>query len=346
MSKGFKVGVIGLGMGRHHLRCFHEHPSSKVVAIADQEPQRLKEIGDQYGIKKRYSDGAEMIEKEKLDVVSIATPNKFHCPLTVHAFKKGCHVFCEKPMAMTVEEAEKMNRAAPKAKRSLMINFSYRFSEMSFALKQQVDSGVIGNVYFGRTVWHRRRGIPKLGGWFTTKELSGGGPLIDLGVHRIDLALWLMGYPEPQSVFGSAYNVLAKEIARAQNKQYSVEDMACGLVKFKNGATLIVEASWALNVHQPEYMETALYGDKGGLVHRNTDGGYTMGAELYLEEGGSLFTKKLDRACVKVPTPYGEFIDSLVEGRQPIATGEHGLKVQKILNGLYQSAEQGAPVTF
>jgi len=346
MAKTYKVGIIGLGMGRHHLRCFHEHPASKVVAVADVEEGRLKEIGDQFGIEKRYKDGQAMIQKEKLDVVSIATPNKFHCPLTLAAFKKGCHVFCEKPMAMTVKEAEKMNAAARKARRSLMINLSYRFSEMSFALKQQVDAGAIGDVYFGRTVWHRRRGIPNLGGWFGIKKLSGGGPLIDLGVHRIDLATWLMGYPEPLSVFGSTYNVIAKEIATRQDKEYTVEDMACGIVKFKNGATLIVEASWSLNINQPEYMETFLAGDKGGLVHRNTDGGYAMGAEIYTEENGSLFTKKLDRAVVRVPTPYGEFIDSLVEGREPMATGEQGLKVQKILNGLYKSAETGEPVCF
>ena len=120
-----------------------------------------------------------------------------------------------------------MNAAARRARRNLMINFSYRFTEASFALKGQVDAGAVGEIYFGRSVWHRRRGIPGLGGWFTDRERSGGGPLIDLGVHRLDLALWLMGYPEPVAVTGSTYSVIAPEVARKAGESYTVEDLAC-----------------------------------------------------------------------------------------------------------------------
>jgi len=210
MGKTIRVGVVGLGMGRAHIEGYRRHPGCEVVAIADVDAKRLAECGDKYGIAQRYADAAAMFREAELDAVSIAVPNKFHCPLTLAALRRGLHVLCEKPMAMTVAEAESMKRAADKAKRNLMLNFSFRFTNASFALKQQVAAGVIGDVYFGRTVWHRRRGLPGFGGWFGNKEMSGGGPLIDLGVHRIDLALWLMGHPEPVAVSGSAYNVIAR----------------------------------------------------------------------------------------------------------------------------------------
>ena len=341
-----RMAVVGLGMGRGHARGYESHPQADLVALCDADPERLDATAQELGVGTTYTDAEEMFRKEKLDGVSIAVPNKYHAPLTIAALKRGFHVLCEKPMAMTVREAERMNEAAKKARRNLMINFSFSFTEASYALRKQVEAGVIGDVYCGRTVWHRRRGLPGFGGWFGTKELSGGGPLIDLGVHRLDLALWLMGYPEPVAVSGSAYNVIAAERARREKKTFSVEDLGCGLVKFDNGATLILEASWALNQPEREHMVTALYGDKGGLVHKNVGGGYDFTAEIYTEEDGDLFTKKLDWRTGTTPTSYHEFVDSILEKRQPLATGDQGLKVMKILEGIYKSAETGREVRY
>lgn len=346
MGQKLRMGVVGLGMGRGHLMGYRTHPCAEVAAICDVNTDRLDAAAKEFGISQTYTDAVRMFREADLDGVSIATPNKFHAPLTIAALEAGLHVLCEKPMAMNARQAQQMNAAALKARRNLMINFSYRFSEMSFALKQQVDAGVVGDIYFGRTVWHRRRGIPGFGGWFTTKDLSGGGPLIDLGVHRLDLALWLMGYPDPVAVSGSAYNVIAKDKARREKKTYTVEDLACGIVKFDNGATLIIEASWALNIKENEYMVTLLCGTKGGLVQRNTGGTYSFVAEVYTDEGGHLFTKTLDRSTVPVPSPYHEFVNSILQKRPPIATGEEGLKVMKILDGIYKSAESGREVRY
>lgn len=344
--KKLRMGVIGLGMGRGHCRGYASHPRSELVAICDVDGDRLQAAGEELGVGMRYTDAAEMFRQADLDAVSVAVPNKHHAPLAIAALEQGLHVLCEKPMATTVLEAQRMNAAAKKARRSLMINFSFRFTEAAFALKQQVDAGVIGDIYFGRTVWHRRRGIPGFGGWFGQKELSGGGPLIDLGVHRLDLALWLMGYPEPLAVTGSTYDVLAAPLARRERKAFDVEDLACGLVKFANGATLILEASWALNQAEREHMSTALYGDRGGLVHRNVGGGYEFAAEIYTEEGGAMFTKRLDWRTGGVTSSYHEFVDSILERRPPLATGEEGLKVMKILEGIYRSAESGREVRY
>lgn len=343
-KKQLKVGVIGLGIGRHHIQGYQQHPAARVVALCDTDKDRLAEIGKQFGVKKHYTDAAEMLAAEKLDVCSVCTPNCFHAPLTLAALKAGCHVLCEKPMAMNaVEGAEMVDLAAKKRKR-LMINFSYRFNPHSFALKAQVDTGVLGNVYYGRTVWHRRRGLPKFGGWFSNKAMAGGGPLIDLGVHRLDLALWLMGYPDPDWAVGGAYDYLATRIAEEEKKHCSVEDMAVGMIHFKNGAMLEIEASWASNRREGEYMLTRLYGTEGGLVQHNMNETYEFTAELLTKEPGGLFTKQIKQCQVNVPNAMYHFIDSIVNDVPNIATGEEGLKVMKILDAIYKSAETGKPV--
>jgi predicted dehydrogenase len=344
MIDKLRVGVIGLGMGRNHIAGYQSHPGAEVVAIADLNEARLAEIGDKYSISRRYASGEEMLAHEALDVISNATPNNCHHPLTLAAFKAGCHVLCEKPMALNAAEGREMIAAANAAGKRLMINFSYRFNEQSMMLKQQVDSGALGQVYFGRTVWHRRRGLPGFGGWFGQKELSGGGPLIDLGVHRLDLALWLMGYPQPVWALGSTYNHLSSAMAAESGAKFDVEDLAAGLVKFDNGATLVIEASWAANIKESELMETRLYGTQGGLVQRNLEETYKFEAELFLERGGNHFDMKVHSPFPPVPSSMYHFIDSILTSKPHQATGEEGLKVMQILDALYQSAAEGGPV--
>ena len=344
--KQLRVGVIGLGIGKWHLDSYLQVPRATVAAICDMNPERLHEAAAKYTGTETFTDAEEMMATGKLDAVSICVPNALHAPLTIAALNHGLHVLCEKPMAMSVAEGETMLAAARKSGKNLMVNFSYRFSPMSYALKAQVDAGVLGDIYFGRTVWHRHRGFPQFGSWFGQRAMSGGGPLIDLGVHRLDLALWLMGYPEPVSVLGSAYDHLASVERDKQQKPYDVEDLACGLVKFANGATLILEASWASNTDEQEHMVTKLYGTKGGLLQANMNGTYQFKAELYTEEAGHFFTKKLEGTAVPVPSAQQEFIDSIQEQRPPMATGEQALKVQKILEGIYRSAATGREVVY
>jgi len=346
MAKRLRVGVVGLGMGKGHVKGYQAHPRAEVAAVCDLNEALLKDKAAEFGVPETYTDAVTMFKKAGLDAVSIATPNKFHAPLTIAALRQGLHVLCEKPMAMNAREAQKMLDVAKAKKRNLMINFSYRFTSVSRALKAQVDAGVLGEVYFGRTVWHRRRGMPKFGGWFGIKELAGGGPLIDLGVHRLDLALWLMGYPEPVVVSGSAYNKLAAQAAKRANKPFTVEDLACGMVKFANGATLIVEASWALHIKHREHMVTRLCGTKGGLVQRNVDGKYQFEAEIYTDEPGGRFTRTIDQVTAGEGNAMGEFVDSILEKRAPSASGEDGVKVMKILDGIYKSAATGREVRY
>lgn len=342
--KTLRVGVIGLGMGRGHIRGYQEHPNATVVAVADLDPKRREAVADEYKVAGRYESAEEMLKKEKLDVVSVATPNAFHKSLTIAALEAGCHVLCEKPMAMNAAEAREMLAAAKKARRRLMINFSFRFTEQSWALKKQVDDGVLGDIYFGRTIWLRRRGMPGFGGWFGQKKLAGGGPLIDLGVHRLDLALWLMGYPKPVWVMGSTYDPIAGEIAKREGKAYDVEDMAAGFIKFANGATLEIEASWAANIKERELMKTRLLGTRGGLVQYNINEGYQFEAELYLEQNGCQYDMKLHPPVPAVRGAMHHFIDCIINKRPHIATGEEGATVMELLDAIYKSAATGEPV--
>ena len=339
-----RVGVIGLGMGRAHLSGYKACPEAEIVAICDADENRLASAGDEFGVSTRLTSIDEMLALENLDAVSIALPNFLHCPVTVAALRAGKHVLCEKPMAMTVVEARQMLDTSEKADRKLMIHFNYRFTAQAQALKRYVDGGELGEIYFARTGWHRRRGIPGLGGWFNNVKLSGGGPLIDLGVHRLDLALWLMGSPEPIEVFGQTFARFGPELARQQGFEYTVEDLACGVVKLQNGAAIAVEVSWASNTEKAEDMYTVLFGEKGGAEQRNIGEGYEPGLKLYRERFGimeDITPKNLPRPS---EGPQAHFVRCIRTDTEPMASGRHGLQIQKILNGLYESSRVGHSV--
>lgn len=343
-ERRLRVGVVGLGIGRMHIEGWRQHPAVEVVAIADTDVSRLDAVGEQFGVAARYTHAEAMLGAEDLDAVSVCTPNKFHKPLAIAAFAAGCHVLCEKPMAMNAEEGREMLAAARRAGKRLMINFSYRFSAQSRALKAQVDAGLFGDFYFGRSVWHRRRGLPGFGGWFGTKALAGGGPLIDLGVHRLDLALWLMGYPRPVWVMGSTYDPIARELAAKSGKHFDVEDLAAALIRFDNGATLVLEASWAANIGEAELMETRLLGTRAGLLQHNLDEGYRFDAHVFTEQNGAQFDLHLHPPAGDAPSAMHDFAAAILDERPHPASGEEGLIVMEILDAIYASASSGEPV--
>ena len=223
-----KAAVIGLGMGYNHLRGYMTHPDVEVVAVADRMAERRERAKQEFQIGKIYEEGIDLIRNEKFDILSVAVPNNQHKDLTIAGLKAGAHVLCEKPMAMNAAEAEEMLKVANACGKQLGIDFSYRFTPQSRAMKALVEEGRLGEIYYARSVWLRRRGVPggtgsgfntegASGSWFYDKTQSGGGPLIDLGVHRLDLALWMMGYPEPVWVMGSTYNRIAPGLV--QNDQ-------------------------------------------------------------------------------------------------------------------------------
>lgn len=345
-ARKLRVGVVGLGIGRMHIEGWREHPQVEVVAIADADAQRLTQVGEQLGIAGRHTSAAAMLEAHALDAVSICTPNKFHRELTLLALERGCHVLCEKPMAMNAAEGREMLEAAQRAGRRLMINFSYRFSAQSRALKAQVDAGVFGDFYFGRSVWHRRRGMPGFGGWFGSKALAGGGPLIDLGVHRLDLALWLMGYPKPTWVMGSTYDPIARAAAAQAGKAFDVEDLAAAFIRFDNGASLVLEASWAAHIGEAELMETRLLGTRAGLLQKNLDEGYRFDAQIFTDQHGTPMDLHVHPNTATAPSAMHDFAQAILTDTPHPAGGDEGLRVMEILDAIYASAASGAPVSL
>ena len=343
-GRRLRVGVIGLGMGRAHIDGWRQHAQVDVVAIADTDPQRLAQVGDSHAIAARHSDALALLATEALDVVSICVPNKFHLPLTLAAIDAGCHVLCEKPMALSAAEGRQMLDAAQAAGKRLMINFSYRFSAQSRALKAQVDAGFFGDFYFGRSVWHRRRGMPGFGGWFGQKALAGGGPLIDLGVHRLDLALWLMGYPQPTWVMGSTYDPIARAAAARSGKAFDVEDLAAAFIRFDNGASLVLEASWAAHIREAELMETRLLGTRAGLLQHNLGEGYDFDAHLFYEQDGAQYDLRLHPTGAVGLSAMHDYAQAILTNQPHPAPGEQGLVVMQILDAIYDSARRGEPV--
>jgi predicted dehydrogenase len=350
MSRKIRVAVIGLGMGQNHAADYSACKDAELVAVCDIDPVRLKEQSAKRPGVKTYTDYREMLDKEKLDGVSVAVPNDLHRPITCEALSRGLHVLCEKPMALNAGEAKAMRDLARRKHLKLMINFAYRWVPQARVLKGFVDAGELGEIYYGRTRWMRSRGAPDLGTWFTDKSRSGGGPLIDLGVHRIDFALWLMGFPEVSTVTGSAYYHLAREAARVQKKKCDIEDLAAAFIRFKNGATLVVEASWDMHGERFEDQLTELYGTKGGIVQRNVGegcGAYSVSAyemKLFKDLHGRLVEVTPKIRPQPGETSCAHFVDCIVHDREPAASADHGVYVMKILDAIYESAATGREV--
>ena len=268
-----RVGVVGLGFtGDTHTKAYQGVPGVEVRALAGLEADRLAEMGRKYGIPHLYAEWQDLLARDDLDAVSICTPNFLHAPIAIAALEGGRHVLCEKPLARTVAEAQGMVDAARSASRVLQTVFNHRERGDVQTLKGMVGEGVLGRIYYGKAHWMRRSGIPGLGSWFTSKELAGGGPLIDLGVHALDQALYLMGEPEIATVSASTYAELGPRgrgyWAGSKKMQtgsgFEVEDLATAFLRTADGATLLLEASWATNGPHGDDFGVTLYGDGGG----------------------------------------------------------------------------------
>ncbi|MNI18430.1 putative oxidoreductase YcjS [compost metagenome] len=284
-------------------------------------------------------------------MIDICTPNVYHSEIAAAGLQAGKHVFCEKPDAVNPEEAQKMADAAQQSGKLLMVMRNNRFTPASQYLKKYIDEGHMGDIYTGRCGWIRRRGIPGKGGWFTTKELSGGGPLIDLGVHFIDLSIWLMGNPKPVSVSGATYTKFANnDIADSAHSSFGdkqadgtfdVEDLATGFIRFDNGATLQIEFSWASNIGE-EINFVELRGTQAGASLKNGE------LQIFSEIAGQLIDIQPVLNKVKAEPPHGanikHFIDCIQHRAEPIFLPEHGVDMIKILSAIYESAESGREV--
>ncbi len=346
-QRAFRAAVIGAGgIGHYHVREFRALENVEVVALAEVNRARAEAVAREFAIPAIYEDYRQMLEKEKPDVVAVGLPNALHCEAALAALGAGAHTLCEKPPAMTAAEARRMAEAARRAGRFLAYHFNYRYTPEGQFLRAWADEGNFGPIYFGRTGWRRMFGVPNLGTWFTRRDMAGGGPLIDLAVHRLDLALWIMGYPRALTVSGAAFDRLARQLAAKTGKEMSVEDLACGMIRLEGGAALLVEASWIGFSEEPETMFTELLGERGGAVFRNRGGGYQWEVKAFRDEAGRRVEITPRLALAPLPSFHRDFLDAIRAGRQPQGTPEQGIRLMEILEGLYRSAAEGREVCF
>lgn len=330
------VAIVGTGIGRLHANGYKKCPDVEIRAVCDIDPARAERTAQEYGAKYSCTDYKQVMQDPEIHAVSVCTPNALHAPVAIAAFEAGKHVICEKPLAVNATEGRAMVEAAEKAGKIFMMAFNNRFRGDTQLLKKVIENGDLGEIYYAKTGWVRRKGIPGLGGWFTTKSMSGGGPLIDLGVHVLDLTLWLMGNPKPVYVFGSSYAKFGPDLAKSRGGSYDVEDLAAGIVRLENGATVFVEASWHSHIER-ERIYTQLVGTKGGAEFDPL--------RVYTDVNGNSADIRMDHPNVSGhEMEIIHFVECIRENKTPIATGEHGLHIQLILDAIYESAATGRGV--
>lgn len=351
MSK-LKVGVIGTGIGRHHLHGYSQLADTvEITAICDVDETRLKEAGDTYNVPLRYTNVYDFIHSGEIEAVSICLPNNLHTPIAIAALEAGLHVLCEKPLADTVTGAQKIVEAAAVSPGKFMICYNRRYRPDVRWIKSALSEGALGDIYQVKTGWVRETGIPGWGGWFTNKELAGGGALIDLGVHMLDLTLWMLDYPQPLTVSGSVRANFGPRQAKSwgprsgQPAPFSVEDLALAFVRLNGGATLSLETSWAS--HGRPGMDDfylTLLGTAGTLefyvANYSTENTLTLYTEI---NGAPVVTRPAIKSTARSDHDYAvaEFVKCIREDITPAASAEQGLTIMKVIEAIYQSAQAG-----
>ena len=348
-KKKLRMAFIGAGgIAGTHMRYLAEMDDVALVALADISEDAMARRAEEFGIDAAFTDYRKMLREVKPDAVSVCTPNGMHARASIAASTAGADVLVEKPMAMNAREAQGMIDAAKKSHRKLVIGFQHRYDPRTQFVRNAVEAGQLGKVVYARVQALRRRGIPNWG-VFGRKDLQGGGPLIDIGVHALEMTHYAMGSPRPVAASGSTFTYLGDRKSNVvsqwpnwDHKTYSVEDLAVGQIRFDNGAVLSVESSFVAHIKSGA-MGFTLMGEKGGAswdppeIFRD-DAGYMVDAKPNWLPGG----RAADCFAVKMRN----FVDHVLHGEPTGAPAEHGLMVQKMLDGIYTSAVKGREVAI
>ena len=345
-KKKLRMGFVGSGaIALTHAEYLKKSPEVELICASDVSEAALKKFGEKTGVTRFFDDWKTMFKEVELDAVSVCTPNGLHCAPTVDALNAGCHVLVEKPLAMNVAEGQKMVDAARKNKKHLVIGFQYRFESRVQILRKAIESGVFGKILYVRIQALRRRGIPNWG-VFGRKELQGGGPLIDIGVHAIEMAHYAVGSPEPVSAFGNCWTYMGNKPSEVVSawpnwdyKTYNVEDLAAGTIRMKGGMLFQVEASFATHIEK-DLFTFQVFGEKAGATLEpfaifHDQAGVMLNSTPAFVPKGDIFALKMRH-----------FVEVCLNDRKCEAPAEHGLMVQKMLDGIYASAAAGKEVTI
>jgi predicted dehydrogenase len=359
MSKKLRVAIIGCGgiANGKHLPSLKKLEQVEMVAFCDIEIKKAKEAAIEYGTPEAvvYKNYKQLLEDESIDVVHVLTPNISHAEISIASMEAGKHVMCEKPMAKTSEEAKLMVETAERTGKKLTIGYNNRFRPDSQYLHNVCKQGDLGEVYYARAHAIRRRAVPTWG-VFLDEEKQGGGPLIDIGTHALDLTLWMMDNYKPKSVMGTTYHKLGqkKDAANAWGswdpEKFTVEDSAFGFITMENGATIVLESSWALNTLDIDEAKCSLSGTEGGADMKD-------GLRINGENFSKLYATNVELGAGGVAFYDGKaesdsdlearlWVESIVNNTEPIVKPEEALVVTQILEAIYESAKTGKAVYF
>lgn len=363
--KKLKFGIIGCGgiaNTKHFPALAKLADKLDIVAFCDIDLERAEKAAKEFGVEGALitTDYKEVVARKDIDVIHVLTPNISHSFITVDALEAGKHVMCEKPMAINYEEAKKMLEAANRTGKKLTIGYQNRFRADSLTTYDACQKGELGDIYFAKAHAVRRKGVPTWG-VFADKEKQGGGPLIDIGTHALDLTLWFMDNYKPKMVLGSTYqklkdNPMANMFGSWNPDTFETEDSAFGLIKMENGATIFLEAAWALNMINPKEAQVTLCG---------TEAGAEMFGKAYLDEGYVVFNQASHNQLEQTqPSDAGgvfgfagdvleqkdaeaaQWIDAILNDTDPVVKPEQAIVVTQILEAIYKSAETGQVIQF
>lgn len=350
MSKRLKVGIVGAGgIWKSHLPGWQASPDAELAAIADISPEALKRAGELTGVKRLYEKAEDLYADREIEIVDVCTANMYHAPLSIGALEAGKHVLCEKPLAPTPEAIRKMIAARNKSGKLLMTAQHLRFEASSRALKAEIDDGLLGEVYHARSWALRRAGAPSRP-TFVSKKHSGGGPCIDIGVHVLDLTLWLMSNPRPVAVSGVTQDKLRKNPGafvgpgRPIPDYWDVEEFAAGFVRFESGGTLILETSWILH-HRDAGGDTSIwvYGTKAGAHWPSNE---ITTSNYHTKQHHDLKLQPVEAGLEAHAAECVAFADAVAHGKPSPVPAEQSLDVLSILDGIYRSAATGREVAL
>ncbi len=360
MAKIIRVGIIGCGgiANGKHMKSLQKVENCEMVAFCDIIPERAEKAKVDFGTPdaKVYTDYKELLKDESIDVVHVCTPNRSHSFITVDALEAGKHVMCEKPMAINSAEAKKMLDAAKRTGKKLTIGYQNRFRDDNQYLKKEALDGTFGDIYYAKATALRRRAVPTWG-VFLNEDEQGGGPLIDIGTHALDLTLWMMDNYKPKYCVGTTYHKLNQDTDQANMwgnwdpDKFTVEDSAFGFIVMENGATVMLESAWALNIADPREAKTTLCGTRAGgdtlngLRINGVRHGTQYITEPNFEAGGVAFNKgrKPESAADREERLW---IEAIRNDTEPATKPEQAYCVTRILEGLYESAKTGKPYYF
>jgi len=364
--KKTKIGIIGAGGVTQigHIPSLQAIPGVEVAAISEPNKEKLELVAKNFGIAYTYTEYDQLLKREDIDGIIICTPNHLHAEVSIAALMSGKHVLCEKPFAINLKQAEAVINEASKTGKIFLVNFSQRFDLTTKIINTYISKGMLGHIYYAKCSYLRRKGHPGLGGWFTHKKESGGGSLIDIGVHMLDLGLYFMRYPKPVSLTASTFDYFTKHaddggwppsftrIGDNFNKKVDIEDFTSALIKFDNGSTLLLEAGWA--GYSEIGIKISIFGTKAGVELLKTVGGIDEGRPIHFK-----IVEEMNGHLVEinpvVPETFSywkntfpgfiqHFVACIRGEEKPIMEMDYLLTMQRIVDSIYLSANTGREV--